>query len=774
MDNNDSHKNIIVSKVENEIQERFLSYAMSVIVARALPLVDDGLKPVHRRILFAMHGLRLTPDKPHKKSARVVGEVIGKYHPHGDVAVYEAMTKMIQDFSCNYPLIDGHGNFGSVDGDSPAAMRYTEVRLSKISTEILLGINYDTVNFVDNYDGSEREPSVLPGIIPNLLVNGSTGIAVGMATSIPPHNLVEVLNTTIAYLKNEEITVEEIVQKKLLNGPDFPTGAFLVIDQDNLIQNLKTGRGSYKMRAKYHIEDDGDRPQIIIDEIPYQLNKIRLIDTIIDAVKNKKITQIADLRDESNRLGIRVVITLRKEAQSDIVLNQLFKLTPLQMNFSLNLLALHNNQPQLMNLLSVLRFYVQHQIKVLVRKTKYLLEQDQKRLEILSAIEKALQQIDAVIELIKKSKEQKEALTKLKQFLQINQIQAKAILEMRLQRLTGLQQNLVRSEIKELKLSINEYQKILDNPQQQKDLLIKRLKELKKKYDKPRQTKIIAEDQFGKLEDEDLILRKNVLVCLTKNNYLKRVDLEDFRHQKRGGVGVRGISLNEGDEIKKVLHVNTHDNLLFFTNIGKVYQLKAFKVPDLGRIAKGTPAQNLIRIDPNSEQIESIIRVSRDYKDAQSLFFVTGKGLVKRTALKNFVLINRSGKIAIKLKPKDKVIGASFASKDQKLLSINSDGNGKLTLLSNYRITNRGAKGNLAIKGKFINRSLVASVAVDGNESLLIAKSSGKFILTELKKTRITKSRSARGVKLVNLEPGEKIKAIDVFLSEDVSNTKKT
>ena len=805
--------------IEKEVQDKFLSYAMSVIVSRALPNVDDGFKPVHRRILYAMHVLRLSADKPYKKSARIVGEVIGKFHPHGDAAVYEAMTKMIQTFASNYPLIDGHGNFGSIDGDSPAAMRYTEVRLSKIAQESLADLQYDTVNFVPNYDESEREPWVLPGIMPNLLLNGSVGIAVGMATSIPPHNITEVLNTIIAYLKNPEITVEEIVEKQLLTGPDFPTGAFVVNKPEEIINIFKTGRGSYKLRAKYKIEDDDGMNKIIIEEIPYQINKSQLIQKIIELVKDKRILTIRDLRDESNRLGIRIVITLQKEASIDLTLNQLFKLTNLQTSYSVNTLALHDNQPELMNLRQILHYYVDHQIHVIVRKTQFLLKRDEQRLEILQGLSKALEQIDQVIPLIKKSLDAQTALQSLINFLKINERQAKAILEMKLQRLTALEQTKIFAEVRELETNITQYQKVLSDGTLQKTMLKTKLIELRDKYGKPRMSTIIAQDKFNDIDEEDLIAQKRVLVCITKNNYLKRVDLDLFRNQKRGGVGIKGITLNEGDEVKQVLQANTHDNLLFFTDRGKVYQLKAWKIPDLGRTAKGTPAQNLINIDGSSEHIRNILLGNSDQLenlDTHYLFFITAKGLVKKTPLAVFARINQSGKIAIKLRPnddlsfvfqlsqeaeliiskndnkivrfstlevpilgrstqgvigarlsspKDLIIGASYVLPEHHILSVSSDGKGKITNVNSYRKTKRGAKGVLGLKNLKTSTSshLVNSLSVTGDETLLIARSSGKFILSFLKETRITKTRTATGARLVNLEKDEFITAVSIF-----------
>lgn len=802
--------------IHEEVKNRFLSYAMSVIIARALPLVNDGLKPVHRRVLYAMYGLRLFADKQYKKSARVVGEVIGKYHPHGDAAVYEAITKMVQSFATNNSLIAGHGNFGSVDGDAPAAMRYTEIKLSALAGTILEGLNHNTVDFVPNYDGSEKEPVVLPGLFPNLLVNGSIGIAVGMATSIPPHNLGEVVDTIIAYLHQPQITVEEIVERQLLKGPDFPTGAILINTDDNLIKVLKTGRGGYKIRAKYHLEKSGGRDQIIFDAIPYQVNKARLMESIVQLVKDKKINYVSDLRDESNRLGMRLVITLKKDAQTDIVLNQLFKFTDLQTRFSVNLLALHNNQPQIMNLLQVIRYYVDHQINVLIRETQYLLKEDQAKLEMLVAIAKALANIDQVVNLIKQAKQQKEAIAQLQKFLFINANQAKAILEMRLQRLTSLEREKVQNDIKQLNTNIKRYQKILTSESEQKKIVITKLTNLKTKYATPRKTEIETVDRFDISEHEKLIPHKKILIALTKNNYLKRMNLDHFRSQKRGGVGVKGITLNEGDQIKQVLLADTHDNLLFFTNLGKVYQLKVWKIPDLKREAKGIPAQNLINIADDKEKIENIIKTTVDYQNGNTLFFVTKKGLVKNTKLSEFASINRSGKIAIKLNPsdqlkfifpvqnnasviigksdnrivhfpislvptvgraakgvigtdlsnpkKDYVVGASFTSPGQKILSIASDGCGKLTELDRYRMTGRATKGTVAVKGIAIaSRRLVATIAVNGDEDLLIAKSSGKFIISSLTDTRVTKSRSAKGVKLVNLESGEKIMTASVL-----------
>ncbi len=793
---------------------------MSVIISRALPNVDDGFKPVHRRILFAMYGLKLTPDKPYKKAARIVGEVIGKFHPHGDAAVYETITKMIQDFATNVPLIDGHGNFGSIDGDAPAAMRYTEIKLTKIAETSLNDLIYDTTDMVPNYDESEEEPKVLPGLMPNLLVNGSTGIAVGMATSIPPHNFNEVLNTILAFIDNPQITVQEIVTKKLMKGADFPTGAFLISTPENAIQILETGKGSYKIRAKYHIEDDESKPKIIIDEIPFQVNKSTLIKSIVELVKNKRIDNIVDLKDESNRLGIRIVIVLRTNANVDLALNKLFKLTKLQNTFSVHMLALHDNQPELMGLLKILGYYVDHQINVIVRKTKFLLNQDQRRIEILLGLAKALQHIDQVILLIKKSPSATAAQIELEKFLTINGRQAKAILEMKLQRLTALEQKKVFVEIKTLEIRITQFQTLLANPAEQRTELKRKLNEMLTKYGTPRRSEILAEDRFDNLQDEDMIDSKKVLVCITANNYIKRIDFDQFRIQNRGGVGIRGIVLNENDRVKTILQADTLDNLLFFTNLGKVYQLKVWKIPDLGRTAKGTPIQNIINVDPKSERVQAVIIGNRGDKVVDStLFFVTNKGLVKRTLLENFDLINTSGKIAIKLRPKDGlafvfrldqacdivisksdnkivrfsseripvygrtsqgvigvrfdrekdyVTGAAFGDTESLLVSISSNGKGKITAVKKYPKHRHGTKGVLGLKtDKKSTRitHLIASITVKGDEDLLIARTSGKFILFSLKKTRIFKTRSATGVRLVNLEPGEKISAVTVFQS---------
>nr|XP_054775392.1 DNA gyrase subunit A-like [Lytechinus pictus] len=569
------NKNIVPASFEEEVKKRFLSYALSVIISRALPNVDDGLKPVHRRILFAMSELRLFANKSFKKSARVVGEVIGKYHPHGDAAVYQTMTKMIQDFSINEPLILGHGNFGSIDGDAPAAMRYTEVKLSKIIQEVLNDLPFDTVDFVPNYESSETEPKVLPGIIPLILLNGSKGIAVGMATSIPPHNITEVFRTIIEFIDNPDLTVQEIVERGLMTGPDFPTGALLINTQEEIIKTLETGRGSYKLRAKYSLERYDNKVNIVFTEIPFHINKLRVIESIILLVKQKKINYISDLKDESNRLGIRLIVTVKQENHVDLVLNKLFKMTHLQTFFSVNFLAIHDRKPELMGLIEVLNYYVDHQISVIVRKTKFLLKQDQARIEILQGFEKALNEIDAVIKIIKESATTAEAQKKLMPFLKINERQVKAILEMKLQTLTNFQRTKIFNEIKELSGRIEEFEALLASPEKQKKSLVDRLKELSSKYGSPRKTEIVASDRFKNISEESLILKKRVLICLTKDNYVKRVDLDLFKNQKRGGKGVRGITLNANDKIIEVMEASSHDDLLFFSNNGKVFKIKA-------------------------------------------------------------------------------------------------------------------------------------------------------------------------------------------------------
>lgn len=813
---NINDRNIVSVPMEKEMSDKFLNYAMSVIISRALPNVDDGLKPVHRRILYAMYGLKLSSSKPYKKSARVVGEVIGKYHPHGDSSVYEAMTRMIQKFVANSPLVDGHGNFGSVDGDSPAAMRYTEVRLSKIIEESLAGLEQETVRFLKNYDETEKEPEVLPGIIPNLLLNGSSGIAVGMATSIPPHNLIEIIESIIKFIENPFITIRELVESEILKGPDFPTGSTLVSERNSIIETLEKGKGSYQVRANYVIEEFDKKKKIVFNEIPFQVNKSHLIKNIAELIRDKKILGITDLKDESNRLGIRIVITLKSETDETVILYQLFKLTKLQSGFSVNSLALHDNQPELMGVLQIFKYYVEHQIDVIVKKTIFLLKQYKSKIELLKGIALALINIDEIITLIKKSLNTNDALKKLIVFLNINERQAKAVLEIKLQKLTTLEREKILNEILDLENKISENELILGSEEKQKEILKNKLIEIKNKYGEPRKTKIVYYDKFQNIEQEDLIVHKDVLVCVTRNNYLKRMDLTSFRSQKKGGVGVKGITLNENDKVKKLIVVDTRDNLLFFTNLGKVYQLKTWKIPDLGRTARGTPVQNLIGIKSSKEKVRSIIKYNlKNIELNQNLFFVTKKGIVKKTPLKLFSLINKSGKIAIKLKKgdnlsfvfpldgekniiisksdnkfvrfssseiktqaratqgvigtrcKDEVFvnGACFAEEGQMILSISSDGKGKITKLDSYRITKRGAKGVLGLKRKKNSKDseIVSSIAINKNEEMIIARSTGKFIISSLTNIRVTKSRFAKGAKFVKLDVNEKITAVSIF-----------
>ena len=818
-------KNVIPVKFHREMEQRFLDYALSVIIARALPNVADGLKPVHRRILYAMHQLKLTADKPYKKSARIVGEVIGKYHPHGDLAVYNTMVKMIQKFASHYPLIAGHGNFGSIDGDAPAAMRYTEVRLAKITQTLLTDLQYATVDFTPNYDGTEQEPVALPGILPNLLINGSTGIAVGMATSIPPHNLGELADALIAYLQNPALNVAQLSQ--YLYGPDFPTGCEIVLNSQRLTKLFTTGKGQIPMRARCKLESFNKRQQIVVHEIPYQVNKSDLIHEIVELVKARKITEITDLKDESNRLGIRLILRLKKDVQIDVLFNKLFRHTRLRDNFSVNLLALHNNRPQVMGYLEVFRYYVEHQLQVLQRRTRFLLQQTQKRLQMLIALARALQQIDQVVATIKQASSTSIALVALRKLLQITENQAKAVLDMKLQRLTTMEQTKLMHEKRTAEKAIIDYQKLLDSETAQKAVLIQKLRQLKNQFPQPRKSKIISHDRYANLKESDLIPHADVLICVTANNYLKRVNLNLFRAQKRGGVGIRGITLNENDTVKQVLLVDTHDRILFFTDLGRVYSLPAWKIPDLGRTAKGTPAQNLIRLKPD-EKIRSLMKVI--VHPQATYLFVTVKGLVKKTVTEHYNIVKRNGKIAIKLNPRDnlayvfavlpqanviiskndnlvvrflvnqvrstgratkgligvrtdpekmakmRVNGASFALPNQKILSVDSLGYGKMTALSHYRLTNRGARGVLGVKrGKpLFSRSICTVLAVKGDEDLLITKSNGKLIISSLKETRTTQSRLARGVRLVKLEPGEKITAVTILPPVSQTPTKAT
>ncbi|MDE6894135.1 MAG: DNA topoisomerase (ATP-hydrolyzing) subunit A [Malacoplasma sp.] len=820
-------ENLSKTKVTNqsitkEIENSFMDYAMSVIVARAIPDVRDGFKPVHRRVLYAAYNMGMTHDKPYKKSARLVGEIIGKFHPHGDTAAYETMVRMAQDFSMRYMLIDGHGNFGSIDGDSAAAMRYTEARLSKISSEMLKYIEKDTVDFVENYDGSEMEPSVLPALFPNMLANGSSGIAVGMATNIPPHNLSEIIDAVLLLAKNKDASVNEI--KQVLKGPDFPTKAEIV-GTSGINSYFETGRGSVTIRSKAEIIHNKDsKSQIIIKEIPYMINKSNLIDKIVELVKTNTIEGIADLRDESSREGIRIVIETKKDVVPEVLLNKLFKMTPLQSNFSVNMLALVDGEPKLLNIKEVLQEYLKHQIKVLVRKTKFDLKKAEERAHILEGLFIAVSNIDAVIKIIRNSKDNEDAEKQLISKFKLSKIQAKAILDMRLRNLSNLERIKIEEELKEMKALITELTSILKSNDKQIEIISNELLNLKKVYGDERKTEILY-GVSASIDDEDLIPVENVVISRSSNNYLKRISIEAYKLQHRGGVGVKGVSTYSDDEVDDIITTTTHTDLLFFTDFGKVYRIRAHEVPPGSRQAKGIPALNLINIEKN-EKILVMLPVD-DYSKG-FLFLATVKGIVKRTSLSEYNSIKSNGKRAITLREGDQllsafltrgkdeiylgasngllarfneqdvrvmgrtasgvkginievkavgrakkkvdttinVVGASSSQSGDLILSIGEKGLGKLSEAENYRLTRRGSKGVVTLKQNEKTGKLIFSSAVRGDEEILIVTSSGKIIRLSLQKLRVI-GRSTSGVTLVKLQPKEKIISAALFKNDN-------
>ncbi|MDF2902733.1 MAG: gyrase subunit, partial [Bacillus sp. (in: firmicutes)] len=649
--------------ISQEMKSSFLDYAMSVIVSRALPDVRDGLKPVHRRILYAMHDLGMHSDKPYKKSARIVGDVIGKYHPHGDSAVYETMVRMAQDFNYRYMLVDGHGNFGSVDGDSAAAMRYTESRMSKISMELLRDINKDTIDFQDNYDGEEREPVVLPARFPNLLVNGTTGIAVGMATNIPPHQLGEVIDGVLAISHDPEITTQELME--IIPGPDFPTGG-LILGRSGIRKAYETGRGSVTIRAKVEIEQKSNGKEVIIvNELPYQVNKARLIEKIAELARDKKIEGITDLRDESDRNGMRIVIEVRKDANANVLLNNLYKHTALQTSFGINTLALVNGHPKVLTLKQCLVHYLDHQKVVIRRRTEFELRKAEARAHILEGLKIALDNIDAVISLIRGSRTTDIAREGLMTQFQLSEKQAQAILDMRLQRLTGLEREKIEEELQTLLNLIEELNAILANEEKILEIIREELTEIKERFNDKRRTEIVTSG-VEMIEDEDLIPKESVVITLTHNGYIKRLPVSTYRSQKRGGRGIQGMNTNEDDFVEHLITTSTHDTILFFTNKGKVYRSKGYEIPEYSRTAKGLPIINLLEVD-KGEWVNAIIPVE-EFVDDWSLFFTTKQGVSKRSPLTSFANIRNNGLIALNLREEDELISVRLTDGSKEII----------------------------------------------------------------------------------------------------------
>ena len=731
--------------LSNVMQTSFLDYAMSVIVSRALPDVRDGLKPVHRRILFAMNELGVYSDKPHKKSARIVGDVIGKYHPHGDIAVYEAMVRMAQDFSYRYPLVDGHGNFGSVDGDGAAAMRYTEARMSKLAGEMLRDLNKNTVDFVDNYDGSEKEPAILPARFPNLLVNGASGIAVGMATSIPPHNLTEVINGTLALIENPDITVEKLME--YIPAPDFPTGA-TIMGLSSVKQAYLTGVGTVTVRAKVNIVNlQNGKKEIVITEIPYQVNKKRLIERIADLAKDKIIDGITDLRDESNRKGMRIIIEIRRDANVNVILNNLYKHTQMQTTYSVNMIALDHGQPRVLNLKQILECYVKHQIEVVTRRTKYDLDKAKARLHIVEGLLIALANIDEVVATIKASKNAEEAIAQLTTKFLLTEIQAKAILDMKLQRLTGLELEKLQEEKKELHEIVYYLEDILNHHEKLMQVIVSELTEVQRKYGDDRRTGLDLSEDL-EVEDADLIPEEDVIITITNRGYIKRMTVDTYRAQRRGGKGITGSKMQEDDFIEKVIYTSTHDNLLFFTNFGKVYLLKAYQIPGASRISKGLPLINLLKFEAE-EKLAAVINV-KSLEEPGYVIFGTKNGIIKKTELIQYKNIRSTGIRAIILGEQDELIAVARTNGRQDIIFGASNGKAACFNESEVRATNRAASGVKGIRVAEGERA-IGLVAVNGEEDeITVVTEFGYGKRTPTSDFKI-KGRNGKGVKYMNI-----------------------
>lgn len=795
-------KNLVTVNLTNEMKNSFIDYAMSVIVARALPDVRDGLKPVHRRILYGMNELGITPDKPHKKSARITGDVMGKYHPHGDSAIYEAMVRMAQWWSYRHMLVDGHGNFGSMDGDGAAAQRYTEARMSKIALEMLRDINKNTVDFADNYDSSEREPEVLPARFPNLLVNGTTGIAVGMATNIPPHNLGETIDAVKLVMDNPDVTTREIME--VLPGPDFPTGA-MVMGKSGIHRAYETGKGSIVLRSRTEIEEYGNgRERIVVTEFPYMVNKSKVQEHIVKLVQEKRIEGITAVRDESNREGVRFVIEVRRDASANVILNNLFKQTQMQTNFSFNMLAIQNGVPKILSVRQILESYIEHQKEVVTRRTQFDKEKAEARAHILEGLLIALDHIDEVIRIIRNSETDALAQAELMERFDLSERQSQAILDMRLRRLTGLERDKIQSEYDELVSLIADLIDILAKPERVVLIIKEELEEVKRKHADPRRTELMVGEVLS-LEDEDLIEEADVLITLSNQGYIKRLAQDEFQAQKRGGRGVQGTGVKDDDFVRELISTSTHDHLLFFTNKGRVYRLKGYEIPEYGRTAKGLPVVNLLKLEEN-ESIQTIINVTKDQVADHYLFFATRQGIVKRTNVNEFSNIRQNGLKALNLKDDDELINvfltdgqadvimgtkfgysvrfaetdvrnmgrtatgvrgiklregdhlvsATIVSDDQEVLVLSEKGYGKRTPASEYPTKGRGGKGIITLKVADKNGPLAGLTTVQGNEDIMVITDTGVIIRTSIANISQT-GRSTMGVKVMRLDEEAKI-----------------
>ncbi|HGS8710764.1 TPA: DNA gyrase subunit A [Enterococcus faecalis] len=806
-------ENIQDVNLTSEMKESFIDYAMSVIVARALPDVRDGLKPVHRRILYGMNELGVTPDKPHKKSARIVGDVMGKYHPHGDSAIYESMVRMAQPFSYRAMLVDGHGNFGSVDGDGAAAMRYTEARMSKIALEMLRDINKNTVDFQGNYDDSEQEPVVLPARFPNLLVNGTTGIAVGMATNIPPHNLSEVIDATSLLMDNPDVTTNELME--VLPGPDFPTGG-LVMGKSGIRRAYETGKGSITVRAKVELtEMPNGKERILVIELPYMVNKAKLIERISELHRDKRIEGITDLRDESSREGMRIVIDVRRDVSASVVLNNLYKMTALQTSFGFNMLAIEKGVPKILSLKRILENYVEHQKEVITRRTIFDKNKAEARAHILEGLRIALDHIDEIIAIIRGSQSDDEAKATLIERFEFSDRQAQAILDMRLRRLTGLERDKIENEYQELLKFIADLEDILARPERVIEIIKTELNDVRTKFGDARRTELLVGEVLS-LEDEDLIEEEEVVITLTNNGYIKRMANSEFRAQRRGGRGVQGMGVHDDDFVKNLVSCSTHDTLLFFTNTGKVYRAKGYEIPEYGRTAKGIPVINLLGID-SAEKIQAIISVEGKAEAGKYLFFTTLKGTVKRTAVTAFSNIRSNGLIAISLKEDDElvnvvttngnqkmiigthagysvtfdentvrdmgrtasgvrgirlrendyVVGAAILDENKEVLVITENGYGKRTKASEYPVKGRGGKGIKTANITEKNGPLAGLTTVNGDEDILLITNKGVIIRFNVDSVSQT-GRATLGVRLMRMEDGAKVVTMAVVEPEEV------
>lgn len=795
--------------IERELQKSYLEYAMSVIIGRALPDVRDGLKPVHRRSLYAMRELNNYHNRPYLKSARIVGDIIGKYHPHGDSAAYDTIVRMAQDFSMRYPLVDGQGNFGSIDGDSPAAMRYTEARMTKLDQEIIADLEKETVDFVPNYDNSLTEPVVFPTKIPNLLINGSSGIAVGMATNIPPHNLSEIMDGLIAMIENPNITVNELME--FITGPDFPTGAY-ICGRAGIREAYETGRGSVLMRAKSHIEKSkkGNRESIIISEIPFQQNKAKLVEKIAELIKDKKIESIAEVRDESDRHGMRIVLDLKKDEIADVILNQLYKMTPLQKSFGIIFLSIVNNKPEILNLKQILEHFLLHRKTVVYRRTAYELKKAEARAHILEGLKIAINNMDEVVALIKASANPPEARQGLMDRFDLSEIQAQSILDMRLQKLTGLEREKIISELNELLEKINWFNKVLQDESLVLNIIHDEFMEIKNQYGDERRTDII--DAPDEILPEDLIEEEDMVVTVTHGGYIKRNSIDLYRSQRRGGKGIKGINAIEEDFVSNLYMASTHDTFLFFTNLGKVFWRKVYEIPQASRIARGKAIVNLLELSEN-EKVAAIMPIrSFDCTEEDCyIFMATKKGVVKKTVLSEFSRPLRKGKIALTVREGDEIIGAALTSglceillvshkgmavrfheddvrsmgrtaagvrginladddhvvaavvidSDQSILVATENGFGKRSPVEEYRLTKRGGKGVYAIKPSERNGNVIGACQINDTDEIMLITNSGKIIRMDMSTVRVI-GRATQGVKLINLEPEEKVVAMDM------------